>query len=55
MPNTMGKSIPIVFRLSVEAYKIVKRRADKQGKSVGQYYKDRAEYDIKRKHGKSNP
>lgn len=52
MPNTSSKTKVVAYRVLVEVYDIIERRAKNQSKSVGDYMKARAIYDVTRKHGK---
>lgn len=47
-----GKSPTIAFRISVEAYAVLKRRAENWGdQTISDYARHRLEYDLLRKHG----
>lgn len=52
MPGTSSKTKPIAFRLPNEVHAILARRADKQGKKVGEYVRKRVSYDTCRSHKK---
>jgi hypothetical protein len=49
--NPSSKTVAVAFRLPIEVYKSINRKALKQGKSVSQRLKDRVIYDETRKHG----
>ena len=49
MSNYSSKTVPIAQRVSIAAYLVLKRRADKRGLKVGHYCKRLLEYDAMRK------
>lgn len=53
MSKVLSKTTkPIAFRLQNDLYEIVERRAKRQKKKVGEYLRDKTEYDVTRPHGK---
>jgi len=45
-----SKTVAVAFRVPCSVYAIIKKRADRQSKSVGEYLKPRVIYDVSRKH-----
>lgn len=52
MPNSNTKTIPVMFRIPIEVYKVIERRVGKHPRhdKVSEYLRERAIYDITRKH-----
>ncbi len=54
MSNSISHSTkPIAFRLPVEVYQVIERKARKQGLKPADWLKRRVAYDVCRKHSKS--
>jgi len=49
MPNISHRTGVIATRIDIEAYNVIKRRADKRGLTVNQYCRERLTIDATRK------
>jgi len=49
MPNFSTKTVPVATRVSVKAYAVIIRRANRRGLKVSEYIRERIEIDALRK------
>ena len=49
MPNTSSKTVAVALRVPTEAYRIIKRRADKRELTIAHYIRRFIEYDAMRR------